>query len=61
MEISRKQFDKFEKVRESGQCNMFDIKRVCILSDLEEDVVRYIEKNYERIASEVEDETINPF
>ena len=46
MEISKEDFEAYEKVRESGVTNMFDVKTVSQISGLERDTIIEIMKNY---------------
>ena len=49
MEITKKEFEAYEFVRESGVTNMFDIKIVSTLSYLTREQILYIMKNYDEI------------
>ena len=46
MEITRKQFVAYEKVRQSGLTNMFAVNTVCDLSGLEREEVKQIMQDY---------------
>ena len=59
VEITKEDFIRFEHVRESGQCNMMDINRVMLLSDLSTDKIKHIIKHYDKIKEEIEDEEIS--
>lgn len=45
-DITKKQFDAYEAVRDSGVTNMFNIKIVKELSGLDQDVIFTIMENY---------------
>lgn len=49
VEISEEDFRKYEKVRLSGETNMFDFKRVIGLSGLPDEKVRAITFHYEEL------------
>jgi len=49
MDITKKQFIAYEKVRQSGVTNMFDVSTVCALSDLTREEVLLIMKNYTKL------------
>ena len=44
--ISRKQFEAYEEVRESGETNMFDVRTVQMLSGLSKEEILDIMHNY---------------
>ena len=46
MDISKEDFEAYERVRESGVTNMFDVKTVSELSGLGRDTIIKIMKNY---------------
>ena len=45
-EITKKQIQAYEDVRQSGITNMFDVKKVCKYSGLEREVVFKIMEHY---------------
>lgn len=45
--ITEKQYEKYEKVRNSGITNMFAVGTVCNLSGLDKEIVLAIMKNYD--------------
>lgn len=45
-DITKKQFDAYEAVRDSGVTNMFNVKIVKELSGLDQDVIFTIMENY---------------
>lgn len=47
--ITKKEFERYERVRKSGQTNMFIIANVEILSDLPREKILYIMENYEKL------------
>ncbi len=47
MEITKEQFEAYERVRVSGVTNMWDMKRVSKLSKLSRDVIYAIMARYE--------------
>jgi len=49
MKITRKQFQAFERVRESGVTNMFDIRIVSMLSDLDREKILAIIHSYDKL------------
>jgi len=56
IEITKKDFEDYERVRESGKTNMFDITTVAILSDgLTREKVKAIILNYEKLMKEYPD------
>ena len=48
MKVTSKDFTAYEQVRESGACNMFDLKTVQALSGLDTDTIKAIIKEYDR-------------
>lgn len=44
--INKEKFNAYEETRMSGRCNMLDIERVAILSELTELEVKEIIQNY---------------
>lgn len=44
--ITKEMFLSYEKVRESGVCNMLDLRKVSSLSGLEKDEIKIIILNY---------------
>lgn len=51
MDVSKEKFAKYEKVRCSGITNMFDVRRVCSLSGLDQEEVFHIMEHYEELAA----------
>jgi len=49
-EITKEEFEAYERVRSSGVTNMFMVTNVCNLSGLEKEQVMEIMKNYEELA-----------
>lgn len=49
-DITEQQFTEYERVRQSGVTNMFDLKRVSRLSGLKREVILVIQKNYGALA-----------
>ena len=49
MDITREQFESYEKVRQSGVTNMFNVDLVCELSRLTRGECFYIMKNYSKL------------
>ena len=49
MEITKKEFEAYESVRESGVTNMFAVNLVSELSGLTREQILYIMKNYDEI------------
>ena len=49
MEITEKEFLRYEKVRQSGVTNMFDVRTVERLSGLQKEKIFEIMKNYRRL------------
>jgi len=49
MEITKKEFEAYESVRESGVTNMFAVKIVSGISGLSKKQILYIMKNYDEI------------
>lgn len=45
-EITKAQYDAYVRMQEEGTTNMFDLRRVCELTDLDPAEVRYIVANY---------------
>jgi len=54
MEISKEQFEAYEKVRSSGVTNMMHISQVASLSGLTEDQCTHIMQNYEELSKKGE-------
>ena len=54
MKITEEKYRTYEAVRRSGLTNMFDVRMVCELSDLAQDEVLDIMKNYSRYKEEFE-------
>lgn len=50
MEVTKEQFEAYEKVRSSGITNMFMIGTVCDLSGLSKETVLAIMKNYSELS-----------
>jgi len=50
MQINKKEFESYEKIRSKGYVNMLDIRRVKMDSGLNNEQVRYIIKNYTKLA-----------
>ena len=46
MEITKKDFESYKRVRDSGVTNMFNVKKVGELSGLEKKTILEIMKNY---------------
>jgi len=55
IEISKEEFEAYEKVRSSGVTNMFDVNKVCILSRLDRDKVKAIMKHYNSLMEKYPD------
>ncbi len=49
MEITKKDFEKYEDVRASGITNMFMVSVVCDMSGLTKEQVIYIMKHYDEL------------
>lgn len=49
IKISEEDFKAYEKVRVSGVINMFDIKNVCMLSNLDKDKIVAIMTGYKKL------------
>ena len=49
MNITKEEFEKYEKVRDSGVTNMFMVSTVCDLSGLTKDKVMDIMCNYDEL------------
>lgn len=47
MEISKEEFEAYERVRESGVTNMFDVRTVSALSGLDREKIIAIMESYE--------------
>lgn len=47
--ITKEQFEAFEKVRQSGKTNMFDFQMVAKLGKIDREVVKKIIANYSRL------------
>ena len=58
MLITKEQFDQYEEIRQSGETNMLDIKRVEMLSDfeLEREIILNIMSNYEQLQKDFKPE-----
>ena len=52
MDITKEEFEKYEKARMSGVTNMFDIHNVEILSGLMRDKIFEIMKNYNVLSAQ---------
>jgi len=52
--VSRTEFEAFERVRQSGRTNMFDVQVVCALSGLRKDVVLAIMCDYATLQKQYE-------
>ena len=50
MQINKKEFESYEKIRSEGYVNMFDIRRVKIDSGLNNEQVLHIMENYTELA-----------
>lgn len=48
--ISKKEFESYVNVQNSGVTNMFDVTRVCELSGLSRDKVMFIMKHYDELS-----------
>ena len=48
--ISKKEFEVYEEIRESGKTNMFDVMNVSIYSGLSRDKVFEIMKTYKELS-----------
>lgn len=46
MEITKKEFESYLKVRDSGAINMFDVRKVGELSGLDKDTIIQIMRNF---------------
>ena len=53
-EITKEQFEKYLKVQKSRITNMFDIKKVSILTGLNKEQILYIMDNYSELYKEFE-------
>ncbi|KKK57559.1 hypothetical protein LCGC14_3053260 [marine sediment metagenome] len=49
MEITKEEFERYEKVRVSGRTNMFMVSNVEALSGLSKEKVLFIMKNYSKL------------
>lgn len=56
MEISAKEFKKYEEVKASGKTNMFDSATVTKLSGLPVNKIRYILVHYKSLKEQFKDE-----
>lgn len=50
MKISQNEFEAYERVRQSGVTNMFDVRTVCELTGLERRVVLEIMQQYSELS-----------
>lgn len=50
MNITKEEFKEYEQVRSSGVTNMWNVKLVCEISGLSQDVIMEIMKNYESLS-----------
>jgi flagellar assembly factor FliW len=50
--ISLDQFLEYETIRQSGICNMYDLRTIMELSSLEKDDIKLIMSNYDVLAKE---------
>lgn len=50
MEITEDQFMQFEKIRRSGICNMFDTATIKSVTDLKDEEISTIRRNYSDLA-----------
>lgn len=48
--ITKKEFESYKRVQESGRTNLFMVKNVEILSGLEREKILEIMKNYEELS-----------
>ncbi len=46
MEITKKEFMKYERLRESGKVNMFEVNKVSFLTGLSRKKIFFVMKNY---------------
>ena len=49
MNITRRDFDAYRDVQDSGLTNMWDVRTVSSMSGLSKDKIMYIMKNYENL------------
>ena len=49
MEITKKEFESYKRVRDSGVTNMFDVRNVGQLSGLEKDTIFEIMKTFKAL------------
>lgn len=49
MEITKEMFMAYEKVRQSGKTNMFDVRLVSVFSGLSKDEIRTIMQDYSNL------------
>ena len=49
MEITKKEFESYKRVRDSGVTNMFDVRKVGELSGLDKDKILEIMKNFKAL------------
>tara|TARA_R110002051_G_scaffold322695_2_gene413851 strand:+ start:139 stop:318 length:180 start_codon:yes stop_codon:yes gene_type:complete len=49
LEVTKREFEKYLGVQESGVTNMFDVKTVQWMSDLSKEKILYIMTNYNKI------------
>jgi len=54
MQISKKEFKTYERVRSEGYVNMFDVKEVEGLSGLGREKILFIMKNYTELKNNLE-------
>ena len=52
--ISKESFEAFNKVRDSGRTNMFDVKTVGLLSGLQREIIIDIMDNYSYLTKKFE-------
>ena len=50
--VTEDEFNRYERVRQSGATNMLDVKRVSMLSGLDVDTIKHIIHNYGELADE---------
>ena len=55
MNITKEEFEAYEKVRASGKTNMFNVSFVCSLSGLERGKVFTIMKNYSELKNKFQE------
>ena len=53
MKITKEEFSAYEKVRESGKTNMFNLSMVEMLSGLSREKLLYIMENYEALMTKL--------